>query len=77
MEHFEYNLLKLPAIMVLLTSIASTSGSGSQFGTMFKISTFGESHGSGVGVIVDGCPPRIPLLAEDIQVMCECWNRLQ
>jgi chorismate synthase len=34
---------------------------GSSFGTLFRISTFGESHGGGVGVIVDGCPPRLPL----------------
>ena len=40
----------------------------SNFGTLFRISTFGESHGHGVGVIIDGCPPRISLTAEDIQV---------
>ncbi len=34
---------------------------GSSFGHLFRISTFGESHGGGVGVIVDGCPPRLPL----------------
>jgi len=39
----------------------------SNFGTLFRISTFGESHGVGVGVIVDGCPPRIALSEEDIQ----------
>ena len=39
----------------------------SQFGTLFRISTFGESHGPGVGVIVDGCPPGLPLAAADIQ----------
>jgi hypothetical protein len=33
----------------------------SNFGTLFRISTLGESHGVGVGVVVDGCPPRIPL----------------
>ncbi len=37
-------------------------------GHLFRITTFGESHGGGVGVIVDGCPPRIPLAAADIQV---------
>lgn len=42
-------------------------GTGNSFGKVFKISTFGESHGSGVGVIVDGCPPRLPLTTEDIQ----------
>jgi chorismate synthase len=38
------------------------------FGHLFRITTFGESHGGGVGVVVDGCPPRIPLAAADIQV---------
>ncbi|MDO4321729.1 MAG: chorismate synthase [Lachnospiraceae bacterium] len=41
---------------------------GSVFGTMFKISTWGESHGKGIGVVVDGCPAGIPLCEEDIQV---------
>jgi chorismate synthase len=39
----------------------------SQLGTIFRIASFGESHGGGVGVVVDGCPPRLPLAAEDIQ----------
>jgi chorismate synthase len=40
---------------------------GSSFGTAFRIATFGESHGGGVGVVVDGCPPRLPVSAEEIQ----------
>lgn len=40
---------------------------GNTFGTLFKISTWGESHGGGIGVVVDGCPPRLPLNEEDIQ----------
>ncbi len=40
---------------------------GSSFGDLFRISTFGESHGGGVGVIIDGCPPRLPLDLEQIQ----------
>src|SRR3954471_22617243 len=40
---------------------------GSSFGTLFRITTFGESHGVGVGVIVDGCPPRLPVAVEEIQ----------
>lgn len=40
---------------------------GSTFGTLFRISTFGESHGVGVGVVVDGCPPRVPITTEEIQ----------
>ena len=39
----------------------------SSLGTLFRISTWGESHGSGVGVVIDGCPPRIPLSVEDLQ----------
>jgi len=41
---------------------------GSNFGTLFRLSTWGESHGGGVGVVVDGCPPKIPLREEDIQI---------
>ena len=37
------------------------------FGHLFRISTFGESHGGGVGVVIDGCPPRIALSPNDIQ----------
>src|SRR5262245_29435841 len=37
------------------------------FGTLFRVTTFGESHGPAVGVIVDGCPPRLPVAVEDIQ----------
>ncbi|SEP64837.1 chorismate synthase [Lachnospiraceae bacterium RM5] len=41
--------------------------SGSVFGNMFKVSTFGESHGKALGVIVDGCPSGVSLCEEDIQ----------
>src|SRR6185295_13615098 len=37
------------------------------FGTLFRITTWGESHGGGVGVVVDGCPPRLKLSEADIQ----------
>ena len=40
---------------------------GSTFGQLFRITTFGESHGGGVGVVIDGCPPRISLSDADIQ----------
>jgi chorismate synthase len=39
----------------------------STFGTLFRVSTFGESHGGGVGVVVDGCPPRLDLDVAQIQ----------
>jgi len=37
------------------------------FGELFRITTFGESHGGGVGVVVDGCPPRLELSEADLQ----------
>ena len=40
---------------------------GSSFGQLFRINTFGESHGGGVGVVIEGCPPRISLGEADIQ----------
>ena len=40
---------------------------GSSFGKLFNISTFGESHGGGVGVVIDGCPPRLKLDINKIQ----------
>ena len=39
----------------------------STFGTLFRVATWGESHGGGIGVVVDGCPPSLPLTVEDIQ----------
>jgi len=41
--------------------------SGSSFGTLYRVSTFGESHCAGVGAVVDGCPPGISLSESDIQ----------
>lgn len=40
---------------------------GNSFGQLFRITTWGESHGGGVGVVVDGCPPRLKLCDADIQ----------
>lgn len=40
---------------------------GNTFGHLFRITTFGESHGGGVGVVIDGCPPRLEISAEEIQ----------
>jgi chorismate synthase len=37
------------------------------FGHMFRVTTFGESHGVAIGCVVDGCPPQLPLAVEDIQ----------
>ncbi len=42
---------------------------GNTFGKLFRITTWGESHGKGVGVVIDGCPPKIPLDEDVIQSM--------
>ncbi|ELS04127.1 chorismate synthase [Xenococcus sp. PCC 7305] len=41
---------------------------GNTFGHLFRITTFGESHGGGVGVTIDGCPPQLEISEEEIQV---------
>src|ERR1700755_2028025 len=40
---------------------------GNTFGQLFRVATFGESHGGGVGVVIDGCPPNIDLSQAEIQ----------
>jgi len=40
---------------------------GNTFGHLFRVTTFGESHGGGVGVTIDGCPPQLEITAEEIQ----------
>lgn len=44
---------------------------GNTFGNMFRITTWGESHGPAVGVVVDGCPPLLPLEESHIQAMLD------
>lgn len=45
--------------------------SGSTFGTIFRITTWGESHGPGIGVVIDGCPAGLPLTESDIQTFLD------
>jgi len=45
--------------------------SHNSFGHLFRITTFGESHGPALGCIVDGCPPNIPLTADEIQAFLD------
>lgn len=40
---------------------------GNSFGQLFRVTTFGESHGGGIGVVIDGCPPKIDISDADIQ----------
>jgi chorismate synthase len=44
---------------------------GNSFGHLFRVTTYGESHGGGVGVIIDGCPPRLEISEAEIQVDLE------
>jgi chorismate synthase len=69
-------LLKVNGICVIIEKLTfeawhinNNSGfmGGSTYGTLFKISTFGESHGAAIGVVIDGCPPGIHLNLEAIQ----------
>ncbi|HWY51058.1 MAG TPA: chorismate synthase [Chthoniobacterales bacterium] len=46
---------------------------GSTLGQLFRVTTFGESHGGGIGVVIDGCPPKIDISQADIQ--CELDRR--
>ena len=50
-----------------LTTKGETSMSGSTYGKLFRITTWGESHGPGVGAVIDGCPAGLPLNETDIQ----------
>ncbi len=45
--------------------------SGNTFGKLFKVTSFGESHGKALGCVVDGCPPKMPLTEKDIQPFLE------
>src|SRR5580765_8531351 len=49
------------------TRASGTAMSFNTFGHLFRVTTFGESHGPAIGCVVDGCPPRIPLSEADIQ----------
>ena len=54
--------------VLFLTGIERSSFmSGSSFGSIFRITTWGESHGPGIGVVIDGCPAGIPVSESDIQ----------
>ncbi|KAJ1418242.1 CYTH-like domain superfamily [Sesbania bispinosa] len=52
----------------LLEDLLKENVAGSTYGTHFRVTTYGESHGGGVGCFIDGCPHRIPLSEADMQV---------
>lgn len=57
-----YNILHQHYVKEIIHTMA-----GSSYGTIFRITTWGESHGAGVGVVIDGCTAGLPLSEEDIQ----------
>ncbi|KAF7133444.1 hypothetical protein RHSIM_Rhsim09G0152400 [Rhododendron simsii] len=67
-------LRKLPSQALRFSSPRSRhkklviQAAGNTFGTYFRVTTFGESHGGGVGCVIDGCPPRLPISEADLQV---------
>ena len=52
---------------MLLSFVTEVHAAGSSFGTHFRVTTYGESHGGGVGCVIDGVPPRRPLSEADLQ----------
>ena len=48
---------------------------GSSYGTLFRFTTWGESHGAGLGVVIDGCPAGLPLSEEDIMAEVKTVRR--
>jgi chorismate synthase len=60
--------LKAYSLTIKYKTLNSTpSIMGNTFGQIFRITTFGESHGGGVGVVVDGCPPQLAITESEIQ----------
>ena len=55
-------------ILVYMIIRMEVTMSGSIYGNLFRLSTWGESHGPGIGVVVDGCPAGLALKEEDIQL---------
>src|SRR5437870_13537225 len=61
------------SIFGVMRQAGSAAGQGhsmshNSFGHLFRVTTWGESHGPALGCVVDGCPPGIALKAEDLQV---------
>ena len=54
-------------LSVEVASVNVLSKMGNTFGHFFRISTWGESHGEAVGVVIDGCPPRVEISVDEIQ----------
>ena len=49
------------------SNVRTQASAPNTFGNLFRVTTFGESHGGGVGCVIDGCPPRVPISVDDMQ----------
>lgn len=67
-----YSTVRSQGLRACTRSVVShrqvTASAANTFGVNFRVTTFGESHGAGVGCVVDGVPPRLPITREEIQV---------
>ncbi|KAJ1379522.1 Chorismate synthase [Sesbania bispinosa] len=54
--------------VLVLAFLVGDFATGNTYGNYFRVTTYGESHGGGVGCVIDGCPPGIPLSEADMQV---------
>lgn len=67
MDNGQRTTAKLANRFDLIIDFKHSLAMANSFGHLFRITTWGESHGGGVGVVVDGCPPRLDLTEADIQ----------
>ncbi|KAG2723517.1 hypothetical protein I3843_02G151700 [Carya illinoinensis] len=70
LRYLPSHLLRSPVHISIRTSTPKKlqiQAAGSTGGNYFRVTTFGESHGGGVGCVIDGCPPRLPLSESDMQ----------
>ena len=66
-QYILYELLERTCHLTLFY-VTYMAMAGSSFGKLFTVTTWGESHGKGIGVVIDGCPAGLSLCEEDIQV---------
>ncbi|KAI3957433.1 hypothetical protein MKW98_003154 [Papaver atlanticum] len=68
----DFQKLSSPTVLVSLKRYTprnlAVKATGSTYGNFFRVTTYGESHGGGVGCVIDGCPPRVPISEADMQI---------
>jgi chorismate synthase len=77
LQRYEVHGLELPVLLAyrsapeIISKSRKSFMSHNSFGHMFRVTTWGESHGPAIGCVVDGCPPLVPLTEVDIQGFME------